>query len=136
MSTEAGGVPAAEDPGWVPHGVDPTVPKPARVYDYWLDGARNFAVDREMAEKLLQIVPAREAARLNRAFLRRAVCFMIDSGIRQFLDIGSGTPTVGNVHEIAQGADPECRVVYVDKEPVVHRELEPGQRLLASLRTR
>jgi SAM-dependent methyltransferase len=59
-----------------------------------------------------------DSARVNRAFLRRAILYMMDHGIRQFLDIGSGIPTVGNVHEIAQSADPECRVVYVDKEPV------------------
>lgn len=111
----------------MPHGIDPSVPNAARMYDYWLDGARNFAADREMADKVLQVVPAaREAVRINRAFLRRAVCFMVDSGIRQFLDIGSGTPTVGNVHEIVQRAAPECRVVYVDKEPVEHHELVPG----------
>jgi len=116
----------AENPDWVPHGVDMTVPSAARVYDYFLDGAHNFAVDREMASKIQQVMPAvRDAARINRSFLRRAVLFMVDSGIRQFLDIGSGIPTVGNVHEIAQRANPECRVVYVDKEPVAvaHSEL-------------
>jgi SAM-dependent methyltransferase len=68
---------------------------------------------------------SREIARLNRAFLRRAVLFLVESGIRQFLDIGSGVPTVGNVHEIAQQAAPDCRVVYVDKDPVAvaHSEL-------------
>ncbi|MGH3839576.1 MAG: SAM-dependent methyltransferase, partial [Pseudonocardiaceae bacterium] len=116
----------AEKPDWVPFGVDMTVPNAARVYDYWLDGAHNFAADREMANKIQQVVPAaRDAARINRSFLRRVVLFMVDSGIRQFLDIGSGIPTVGNVHEIAQRADPECRIVYVDKEPVAvaHSEL-------------
>ncbi|MGH3718612.1 MAG: SAM-dependent methyltransferase [Pseudonocardiaceae bacterium] len=104
---------------WVPLGVDVTVPNAARVYDYWLDGAHNFPADRDLANKVQQAVPAaRDGARVNRAFLRRAVTFMVESGIRQFLDIGSGIPTVGNVHEIAQRADPECRVVYVDKEPV------------------
>ncbi len=109
----------AENLDWVPRGVDVTVPNAARVYDYWLDGAHNLAVDREMANKIEKIMPAvRDAARVQRSFLRRAVLFMVDSGIRQFLDIGSGIPTVGNVHEIAQRADPECRIVYVDKEPV------------------
>ncbi|MGH3753881.1 MAG: SAM-dependent methyltransferase [Pseudonocardiaceae bacterium] len=103
----------------VPYGTDMTVPNPARVYDCMLDGAHNFAADRDMANKIQQAVPgARDGARVNRAFLRRAVLFMVGSGIRQFLDIGSGIPTVGNVHEIAQRADPECRVVYVDKDPV------------------
>ncbi|MGH3767837.1 MAG: SAM-dependent methyltransferase [Pseudonocardiaceae bacterium] len=116
----------AGNPDWVPHGVDVTVPNAARVYDYWLDGAHNFPADREMANKVAQAVPsARDGARINRAFLRRAVRFMVDSGIHQFLDIGSGIPTVGNVHEIAQRANPECRIVYVDTEPVAvaHSEL-------------
>lgn len=114
----------AANPDWVSHGIDPTVPSAARVYDYWLDGAHNFAVDREMADKIQQSIPgARDGARINRSFLRRAVLFMVDAGIRQFLDIGSGIPTVGNVHEVAQRADPECRVVYVDKEPVAHSNL-------------
>ncbi len=103
----------------MPGSIDSSVPNPARVYDYFLDGSHNFAADREMAEKLQQLVPAgRDAARVNRAFLRRVVRFMVSSGIRQFLDLGSGIPTVGNVHEIAQQADPECRIVYVDKEPI------------------
>jgi SAM-dependent methyltransferase len=98
----------------------------ARAYDYLLGGAHNFAVDRELAEAAEHIMPrSREIARLNRAFLRRAVLFLVESGIRQFLDIGSGVPTVGNVHEIAQEAAPDCRVVYVDKDPVAvaHSEL-------------
>ncbi len=116
----------AGNPDWVPHGIDVTVPHAARVYDYFLDGAHNFAADRDMANKIQQVMPAvRDAARIHRSFLRRAVLFMVDSGIRQFLDIGSGIPTVGNVHEIAQRADPECRIVYVDREPVAvtHSEL-------------
>jgi hypothetical protein len=116
----------AGNPSWVPHAVDMTVPNAARVYDYWLDGAHNFAADRRMANKIEQILPGiRDVVRIQRSFLRRVVLFMVDSGIRQFLDIGSGIPTVGNVHEIAQRADPECRIVYVDKEPVAvaHSEL-------------
>ncbi|MGH3772541.1 MAG: SAM-dependent methyltransferase [Pseudonocardiaceae bacterium] len=115
-----------ENPDWVPAGTNKIVPNAARVYDYWLDGAHNFAADRDMANKVQQVVPgARDGARINRAFLRRVVLFMVESGIRQFLDIGSGIPTVGNVHEVAQRADPECRVVYVDKESVAvaHSEL-------------
>ena len=109
----------AENPDWVPRGVDVTVPNVARVYDYWLDGSHNFAVDRAMCDEVQQVLPAvRDVARIQRSFLRRAVLFMVDSGIRQFLDIGSGIPTVGNVHEIAQRVHPECRIVYVDKEPV------------------
>jgi hypothetical protein len=116
----------AENPDWVPQGVDMTVPNAARVYDYWLDGAHNFAIDRAMADNIQKVMPAvRDVARIQRAFLRRVVLFLADSGIRQFLDIGSGIPTVGNVHEIAQRVDPECRVVYVDKDPVAvaHSEL-------------
>ena len=108
------------------------MPNAARVYDYWLDGAHNFAADRDMAHKVQLAVPgARDGARVNRAFLRRAVRFMVDSGIRQFIDLGSGIPTVGNVHEIAQRADPECRIVYVDKEPVMHSEVLRGNRVTA-----
>ncbi|WP_460402465.1 SAM-dependent methyltransferase [Actinophytocola sediminis] len=106
--------------------VDTTAPSGARTYDFLLGGSHNFAADREMADKVERAVPGiRDAARLNRAFLARAVRFMVGSGVRQFLDIGSGIPTVGNVHEIAQQADPRCRVVYVDIDPiaVAHSEL-------------
>jgi SAM-dependent methyltransferase len=98
----------------------------ARTYDFLLGGAHNFAVDRELAAHVAKVMPdARSAARVNRAFLGRAVRYMTDRGIRQFLDIGSGIPTVANVHEVAQAAVPECRVVYVDKDPiaVAHSEL-------------
>ncbi len=103
---------------WVPDEVDLDTPSSARIYDYLLGGAHNFAMDRAAAERLLTAVPARDMARLNRAFLRRVVLFLVESGIRQFLDLGSGIPTVGNVHEVAQGCDPTCRVLYVDIEPV------------------
>jgi hypothetical protein len=96
------------------------------MYDYWLDGAHNFAPDRAMANRVQQVMPGiRDIVRIQRSFLRRVVLFMVDSGIRQFLDIGSGVSTVGNVHEIAQRADPECRIVYVDRESVAvaHNEL-------------
>jgi hypothetical protein len=124
--TEDGEEPMAENPDWVPPGVDTIVPNAARVYDYWLDGSHNFAVDRIMGDKVQQTMPdIRDAVRIHRSFLRRVVLFMVESGIHQFLDIGSGIPTVGNVHEIAQRANPECRIVYVDKEPVAvaHSEL-------------
>jgi hypothetical protein len=83
-------------------------------------------VDRELAVHVERVMPdARSAARVNRAFLGRAVRYMIEQGITQFLDIGSGIPTVANVHEVAQAENPECRVVYVDKDPiaVAHSEL-------------
>jgi hypothetical protein len=111
---------------WVPEGLDLDRPSAARIYDYLLGGAHNFAHDRELAEKFLVAQPnAREIARLNRAFLRRVVLYMVERGVRQFLDLGSGIPTVGNVHEIAQRAAPDSRVVYVDYEDVAvaHSEL-------------
>ncbi|GAA0521105.1 hypothetical protein GCM10011581_11610 [Saccharopolyspora subtropica] len=108
-----------EQATWVPDDVDEEVPSAARLYDYLLGGAHNFAADRALAEKFLAALPsARDVARLNRAFLRRAVVFLADQGIRQFLDVGSGIPTVGNVHEIAHDIDPQARVVYVDHESV------------------
>ncbi|WP_414636132.1 SAM-dependent methyltransferase [Amycolatopsis sp.] len=103
----------------MPPEVDLRIPNSARVYDYLLDGDHNFQADRELADKIMRIMPgAREVARINRAFLRRAALFLVSTGVRQFLDIGSGIPTVGNLHEIVQQADPTCRVVYVDKDPV------------------
>jgi len=111
---------------WIPRSVDVSVPSMARTYDFLLGGAHNFAVDRELAVHVARVMPdARSAARVNRAFLGRVVRFMTDRGIRQFLDIGSGIPTVANVHEVAQSVAPECRVVYVDKDPVAvaHSEL-------------
>ncbi|HEU5158643.1 MAG TPA: SAM-dependent methyltransferase [Streptosporangiaceae bacterium] len=108
-----------------------TKPNIARVYDYLLGGKDNFAADREVAELTLRIMPdAREGPKSNRAFLRRAVRYLAaEAGIRQFIDIGSGLPTQGNVHEIAQAIDPETRVVYVDYDPVV---LAHGRALLAN----
>lgn len=117
---------STERPNWAPESIDLDRPNAARVYDYLLGGAANFEQDRAFAEKVLAVLPeARSAARLNRAFLRRAVRFCVDSGIRQFIDVGSGIPTAGNVHEIAQALAPESRVLYVDSEPVAvtHSEL-------------
>ncbi|HEX2298869.1 MAG TPA: SAM-dependent methyltransferase [Pseudonocardiaceae bacterium] len=111
---------------WIPEGVADNVPSAARMYDYLLGGGHNFAVDREMVDKLNAVAPVvGQLARRNRAFLRRAVLTLVERGVRQFLDIGSGIPTVGNVHEIAQQVDPQARVVYVDNEPVAisHSEL-------------
>lgn len=106
-------------PDWAPETIDIERPSVARMYDYYLGGSHNFAADRSAAQAMISAVPeAPLMAQANRAFLRRAVQFLIDSGIRQFLDIGSGIPTVGNVHEIAQQAAPESRVVYVDADPV------------------
>lgn len=106
--------------GWRDAGVDPTKPNIARVYDYWLGGHHNLVADRELAEAMATLDPWIPAAcKANRAFLGRAVRYLTARGIRQFLDIGSGIPTAGNVHEIAQLAAPDARVMYVDKDPVV-----------------
>ncbi|WP_007024868.1 SAM-dependent methyltransferase [Saccharomonospora iraqiensis] len=97
-------------------------PSSGRIYDYWLGGTNNYAIDREFAEKQLALAPEiADAVRENRAFLRRAVRFAVAQGVRQFVDLGSGLPTQGNVHEIADEQAPgESRVVYVDNEPVAH----------------
>jgi hypothetical protein len=106
-------------PAWAPAELDLDRPNAARMYDYYLGGSHNFAVDRELAAKVLEAWPDMpRAAQANRAFLRRAVRFLAGQGVRQFLDIGSGIPTVGNVHEVAQDAAPGARVVYVDTDPV------------------
>ncbi|ALG08975.1 SAM-dependent methyltransferase [Kibdelosporangium phytohabitans] len=110
---------------WVPTGIDEEVPSAARVYDYLLGGGHNFSADRVLAEELVKVMPAREMARMNRQYLHRAVRFLVSEGITQFLDLGSGIPTVGNVHEVAQRLDPAARVVYVDNESVAvaHSEM-------------
>src|SRR5262245_61809531 len=106
-------------PDWVPVDIDIDKPSASRVYDYSLGGSHNFAADRAIAKALHAAVPDGPLiARANRAFLRRAVLYLIDAGMRQFLDIGSGIPTVGNVHQVAQRAAPDTRVVYVDIDPV------------------
>jgi len=99
---------------------DTSVPHVARVYDYWLGGKDNFAADRVMGERTLQAYPNLVySVRANRAFLARTVRFLANQGIRQFLDIGTGIPTANNTHEVAQGAAPESRIVYVDNDPIV-----------------
>jgi SAM-dependent methyltransferase len=108
-----------DDLSWVPPGVDTARANVARVYDYWLGGSHNFLADQDLARAIVAVVPAaREAARDNRAFLGRAVRFLAASGIRQFLDIGSGIPTEGNVHEIAEQVTTGARVVYADNDKV------------------
>jgi hypothetical protein len=122
--------PASDDPfdGWRDAGVDPTKPNIARVYDHWLGGRHNLVADRELAEAMATLDPWIPAAcKANRAFLGRAVRYLIAHGIRQFLDIGSGIPTAGNVHQIAQSAAAEARVVYVDRDPVA---VAMGRKLL------
>jgi hypothetical protein len=97
------------------------VPNPARIYDYFLGGKDNFPADRDVADQVLAIAPvARDVVEDNRAFLRRVVEFLThEAGIRQFIDLGSGLPTQGNVHEIAQTIAPDARVVYVDNDAMV-----------------
>jgi len=104
---------------WIPDDIPLDKPSPARIYDYFLGGYHNFAQDRAVAEQLLQILPELFlTGQVNRSFLRRAVTLLLEKGIDQFLDIGSGIPTMGNVHEVAQAVNPEARVVYVDIDPV------------------
>ncbi len=140
-----------ERPDWAPTDIDLDAPSAARVYDYFLGGAHNFAVDRALADQIARMTPnVGDTMRAGRDFLRRAVRFLLDDGIRQFLDIGSGIPTVGNVHEIAQQIFPEARIVYVDIDPVavahsrailmgndlvtvLHADVREPQKILADL---
>jgi S-adenosyl methyltransferase len=105
-----------------PAGLDTSTPNPARIYDALLGGKDNFPADREAADAILAAAPqARQGAKENRAFLQRAVRFLArEAGIRQFLDIGTGLPTQGNVHQVAKAVAPDARVAYVDHDPVVH----------------
>jgi hypothetical protein len=100
---------------------DTSVAHQARMYDYLLGGKDNYAADRAASEEMLRIYPDTGfSARANRAFLGRAVRYLAgEAGIRQFLDIGTGIPTAGNTHEVAQAVAPESRVVYVDHDPIV-----------------
>ena len=110
--------------------IDTSRAHPARIYDSWLGGKDNFAADREAAELALQAYPElAEAIRSNRAFLGRAVRFLVGAGIRQFLDVGTGLPAGDNTHEVAQRAAPDSRIVYVDNDPIVLRH---AQALLTS----
>jgi hypothetical protein len=123
---------AGEGPGSTPSpGLDTSRPNQARIYDYYLGGKNHFAADRETGDKVVAVWPhVRTGAREQRKFLGRAVSFLAkEAGIRQFLDIGAGLPTSRNVHEIAQEAAPESKVVYVDNDPLV---LVHARALLAS----
>ena len=106
-------------PVWAPDEIDLDRPAAARMYDYYLGGSHNFAADRALAEENLAVWPdLPHIARANRAFLHRAVSYLCGVGIDQFLDLGSGIPTIGPVHEIAHAANPGARTAYVDVDPV------------------
>jgi SAM-dependent methyltransferase len=123
--------------------IDPDTPSPARIYDFWLGGSHNFAADREVGRRAAEALPRLPAAaRANRAFLGRVVHHLVaDLGVDQLLDLGSGVPTAGNVHEVAKAANPDARVVYVDLDPVaiaharaLLEELDGCEAILADLR--
>jgi len=118
-----------DEPDWVPEGIDADRPTAARIYDYLLGGFHNFAVDREVARAAMAAMPdVATQAKANRAFVHRAVRYLVGQGVTQFLDLGSGIPTLGNVHEIARQASPEARVLYVDIDPIA---VAHGRHILA-----
>ena len=110
-----------EGPGGPPPGINAGIAHPARVYDYFLGGKDNFAADRALGDALTAQIPSAPfSARANRAFLGRAVRYLVkERGIRQFLDIGTGIPSAGNTHEVAQALAPDTRALYVDNDPIV-----------------
>ncbi|WP_308190454.1 SAM-dependent methyltransferase [Pseudonocardia sp. TRM90224] len=122
------------DDSELPPEIDITIPSVARAYDYALGGKNHFAVDRMAADASNAVFPgALDLARDNRKFLRRTVQYLVaDAGITQILDVGSGLPTAGNVHEVAHKIDPSVRVVYIDIDPIV---LAHGRALLANNNT-
>jgi O-methyltransferase involved in polyketide biosynthesis len=119
-------------------GVDIDTPSAARMYDYYLGGGHNFAADRRAADAVIAAIPDLPLIALaNRAFLRRAVRFLIESGVRQFVDVGSGIPTLGNVHEVAQKHEPAAATVYIDLDPIAvthSRQLLAGDPRATALR--
>ena len=110
------------EPGFALSQIDTSTPHPARIYNALLGGKDNYAPDREAVRQILKAAPeAKDSARANRAFLQRAVRFLVDeTGIRQIIDIGTGIPSAGNVHQVAAEMAPDARVVYVDNDPIVH----------------
>lgn len=122
--------------------IDPEKPSPARIYDFWLGGSQNFAVDRQVGQRAIDALPGLQAGvRANRAFLGRVVRHLAERGIAQFLDLGSGVPTIGNVHEAARYVDPAARIVYVDIDPIaiaharaLLAEVDGVEAILADLR--
>jgi hypothetical protein len=118
--SEAAWVLPAHESDWLPPDVDTSQPSVARVYDYALGGKNNFAVDRQLFQRITKVFPEYRAwALANRDFMARAVQFMAESGIRQFVDLGTGIPTSPNVHEVARQTHPDACVVYVDHDPIV-----------------
>ncbi|WP_405534345.1 SAM-dependent methyltransferase [Streptomyces sp. NBC_00075] len=108
-----------ERPAWAPRGIDISVPSVSRIHDFYLGGSHNFEVDREAARRAMEFLPGLpKIAQANRAFMRRAVRFAAAEGISQFLDIGSGIPTFGSVHEVVRAVSPQARVMHVDHDPV------------------
>ena len=115
--TDPGG--QAVSPAWSPPNLPVDKPSAARMYDYFLGGYHNFAVDRRAADAAISIYPDFPLVmQVNRAFLRRAVKFLLAQNVRRFLDVGSGIPTVDNTHQVAQRAAPDTRVVYIDNDPI------------------
>jgi O-methyltransferase involved in polyketide biosynthesis len=108
-----------ERPPWAPRAIDIAVPSVSRMYDYYLGGSYNFEVDRQAARRAMEFIPALpKIAQAGRAFMRRAVRYAVGRGVTQFLDVGSGLPAFGNVHEVARTASDRARVVYADHDPV------------------
>ncbi|MFI0938624.1 SAM-dependent methyltransferase [Streptomyces sp. NPDC021020] len=100
--------------------IDTSRPHPARMYDYYLGGKDNYEVDREAAQRVIDLAPdIVPMARANRAFMHRAVRFLAENGVRQFIDIGTGIPTAPNTHQVAHAVSPDVRVAYVDNDPIV-----------------
>jgi hypothetical protein len=121
-SSQAQGEPGQETPDEIAGtGIDTTVPHSARIWNYWLGGKDNYQVDRMAGDQFSAIYPGIvDIARADRVFLGRVVRFMAgESGVRQFLDVGTGLPTADNTHEVAQRVAPESRIVYVDNDPLV-----------------
>jgi S-adenosyl methyltransferase len=112
---------STRSPEATPAGIDTTIPSSPRIWNYWLGGKDNFIVDREAGDAFVAMYPPIvDIARGSRGFLQRAVTYLAaEEGIRQFLDIGTGLPTVNNTHQVAQSVAPDARVVYVDNDPVV-----------------
>ncbi|NOK64348.1 MAG: hypothetical protein GFH27_549431n36 [Chloroflexi bacterium AL-W] len=109
----------------------PDQPSPARMYDYYLGGSHNFEIDRQAADRVIAFFPnMRYAARANRTFLQRAVTFVTEEGVDQFLDLGAGIPTEGSVHKTAHAKNPRARIIHVDIDPVAIAE---SQRILADM---